>query len=303
MIVVLVVACGTSSPTPPPPEPHTGFAPLELSLPVGPDWLAASAGSLWVKRDDGFVSRIDPETGAVLADVKVNITDTQPCNGLGVSADAVWSCSYQDLVRIDPSTNEVTQTVPTGKILSQGRLVEAAHRIWVLSGSGDALVGVATSDGSAGTPFKLPVICSDLGVAGDVVYAVCPDADTVLRFDPASGAVMATVSVPDPTQVSATDAAVWVAAADGLRRLDPTSLATQLTVAGLVPGFYGGILAAPTVVWVRTEEPFLTRVDAATGSQTQIISAPFGPGDVLVDGDRVWATDVEGNILLRLTIP
>ena len=305
LIAGLVGACGASTtpPTPPPSEPHTAFAPLELKVTGGPDWLVATAGSLWVKRDDGHVNRIDPESGDVQSEIVTRVTSTEGCNGLGVSADAVWSCSGQDLVRIDPETNEVVGTIPTGKVFSQGRLVEAADRIWVLSGKGDQLVGVATADSTPGDPVALPVTCADLAVADDVVYAACPDADTVLRFDPASGSVTAKVTVPDPMQISGTSGAVWVAGADGLVRMDPSSLAVQLTVPGWHPGGSGASWPARPMCGVREAEPFLTRVDAATGAKTRIVSAPYGPGDVLVEGDRVWTSDSENSVLVRLTIP
>ncbi len=305
LIAGIVVACGASTtpPSPPPSEPHTGFAPVELKVPGGPDWLVSTAGSLWVKRDDGHVNRIDPETGDVQAEIVTRITSTDGCNGLGVSADAVWTCSGPDLVRIDPETNEVTDTIPIGKVFSQGRLVEATDRIWVLSGNGDKLVGVTTTDNTPGDQVALPVACADLAVAGDVIYAACPDADTVLRFDPATASVTAKVTVPDAAQISATSGAVWVAGGDGLVRMDPSSLATNLTVPGMSTGWLGSILAGPADVWVRGDDPFLTRVDAATGARTRIVSAPFGAGDVLVEGDRVWTSDNEGNILVRLTIP
>ena len=107
LIAGLVGACGASTtpPSPPPSEPHTGFAPLELKVIGGPDWLVATAGSLWVKRDDGHVNRIDPETGDVQAEIVTRVTSTDGCNGLGVSADAVWTCSASG-PRPDRSRNE-----------------------------------------------------------------------------------------------------------------------------------------------------------------------------------------------------
>jgi hypothetical protein len=305
LIAGFVGACSASTPppSPPPSEAHTAFAPLEVKVIGGPDWLVATAGSLWVKRDDGHVNRIDPETGDIEAEIVTRVTSTDGCNGLGVSADAVWTCSGPDIVRIDPETNEVTDTIPTGKVFSQGRLVEAADRIWVLSGTGDQLVGVTTADNTPGDPVALPVACTDLAVADGVIFAACPDADTVLRFDPATGSVTAKVTVPGASQISGTSGAIWVAGADGLMRLDPSSLATQLTVPGMATGWLGSVLAGPADVWVRGDDPFLTRIDASTGARTRIVSAPYGAGDVLVDGDRVWTSDNEGSLLVRLTIP
>ena len=299
----LVGACSGAPPSPPPAQPHTGFAPLEVDLPGNPDWLVTAADSLWVKRDDGVVSRIDPERGSVIADIDAKLfPHERPCNGLGVSVDAICSCSDQTIVRIDPATNEVDATIPAGKIWAQGRLVEAAGRIWVLSGEGDQLVGIGTDDTAVGSPISLPAKCVDLGAARDVVFAACTDDDLVLRIDPSTGDIARAV-VSMPNHVSVTESGAWVAGADGLLRLDPASLSTQLTVPGVVPGSSGGILADESAVWVRQERPFLTRIDAKTGTQTHVITAPHGAGDVVVQGERVWASDVEGNSLLRLTIP
>jgi DNA-binding beta-propeller fold protein YncE len=276
---------------------------LEVDLTGNPDWMAAAAGSVWVKRDDGVVTRLDPGSGEIIADIDVKaVPNEDPCTGIGVSTDAIWSCSETSIVRIDPTTNEVTKTVPVGKIWAQGRLVHAAGRIWVLAGEGDRLVGITTADGAAAEPISLPAKCVDLGAASDVVYAACTDDDTVLRIDPATAAITK-VAVKGPNHVSVAGSSAWVAAAEGLLRLEPTSLATQLTIPEIVPGAFGGILADDAAVWVRQENPFLIRVDATTGAQTRVITAPHGSGDVVVDGTRIWASDVEGNSLIRLTVP
>jgi hypothetical protein len=230
------------------------------------------------------------------------VSNERPCNGLGVSAGAIWTCSDQAIVRIDPATNLVTDVVPAGKIWAQGRLVEAAGRIWVLSGSGNELVGISTTDATPGNPIALPAACVDLGAFEDVLYAVCTDDDAVLRIDPATGAVTK-VEIQAPNHVSATTGGVWVAGGESLQLLDGTSLATRLTIPGVVPGAFGGIVADGTGVWVRQEQPFLTRVDTTTGAQTLVIDAPHGAGDVLAHGERIWTSDVEGNALLRLTVP
>ena len=303
-IALLIGACAAAAPaSPPPPEAYTAFAPVELKVMGQPDWLAAGFGSIWVKREDGMVSRIDPATATITAEIEADTTSPENCNGIGVGADGIWSCSFQDLVRLDPETNQVDATFPAGKVHGQGRLVGAAGRIWVLAGQGDQLVGLAEADGSLSAPITLPAVCNDLGAAADIVYVVCDAAGRVLRVDPASATVTADVSIPGPAGVSAAPSGVWVAGRDGLRRLDPTSLATTLTVDGVVAGWLEGIDADETGVWVRRFDPFLTRIDAATGAQTRVISAPFeNGGDVLVDGDHLWVSD-PANVVLRLDVP
>jgi hypothetical protein len=302
-----VAACGAPPApvaTPPPAAPHTAFAPLEVKTLSDPDWLAAGFGSVWVKRPEGFVSRVDAASGAITAEIEVHPTSADQCAGVGQGTDAMWSCAANDLVEIDPTTDSIVATVAAGKILSQGRLVRAAGLLWVLAGEGDRLVGLVEADGSLTEPIALPVACHDLGAATDIVYVVCERADRVLRVDPATSTVTAEVTVTKPIWVSASASGIWVSADQDLLRLDPTTLSTALTVKGLGTGERGSIWADETGVWVRRIDPFLARVDAASGAVTRVISAPFDSGgDVIVDGAHVWATDFDARMLVRLEIP
>ena len=301
-----VVACSapSASVTPPPAEPYTDFAPAEVKMASDPDWLAAGFGSVWVKRPEGFVSRVDADTATITDEIRVHPTSEDACGGMGPGTDGMWSCSSHDLVRIDPSTDTVVATIPSGKIPGQGRLARAAGRIWVLVGEGDRLVGVAESDGSLSDPIALPVACHDLGAAADIVYVVCERADRVLRVDPASGTVTADVVMTKPAWVSASTGGVWVSADQDLFRIDATTLKTALHVKGLGTGERGAIWADEGGVWVRKLDPFLTRVDAATGASTRVISAPFrSGGDVLADGAHVWVADFDARMLIRLEVP
>jgi hypothetical protein len=302
-----VAACAPPSApaaTPPPAKPHTAFAPVEVKVPSDPDWLAAGFGSVWVKRPEGLVSRVDAATGTITAEIRVHPTSADQCGGMGPGTDGMWTCASTDLVRIDPSNDEIAATISAGKIPGQGRLARAAGRVWVLAGEGDRLVGVSEADGSLTEPIALPVACHDLGAAGDVIYVVCERADRVLRVDPAKGSVTAEVTLTKPTWVSAASGGVWVTADQDLVRLDPASLSTALVVKGLGTGERGAIWADDGGVWVRRIDPFLTRVDASTGAATRVISAPFrSGGDVLVDGAYLWASDFDDRMLVRLQVP
>src|SRR4051794_24947222 len=114
----------------------------QLDLAGNPDWLAGYGGFLWVKRDSGMVSKLDPGSGQQVAEVRADTKSRSFCQGIGAGGGAVWSCSGGDVVRIDPDTATVTASVPVGKIFDQGRLVHAGGYVWVITGrNGDKLVG------------------------------------------------------------------------------------------------------------------------------------------------------------------
>jgi len=300
-----LAACApTAAPaTPPPAESYTAFSPVELKVKSDPDWLATGFGSVWLKRPEGFVDRIDPVSATVIQEIQVHEERPEACDGVGSGAINLWTCDSNDLVGIDPANNEVVTTVPAGKIPAQGRIVTAAGRMWVLAGDGDRLVGIQESDGSMSEPIVLPVACHDLGAHAEAIYVVCERGDRILRVDPATGAVTAEVTITKPSWVSAAASGVWVSAEQDILRLDPVTLATSVTVPGMGTGSLGAIRADDGGVWVRRADPFLARIDA-TGSIARVISAPFRTGgDVLVDGDHVWATSIDDRLVIRLEVP
>ncbi len=297
------VACAGQSATPPPAQPYTSFEPVEVKVKSDPDWLASGFGSIWLKRPEGFVDRIDASTATVATEIQVHDTSAQPCEGIGAGASAVWACDSGDLVPIDPGTGVAAEPIAAGKIAVQGRLVPSGGRIWVLTGAGDSLVGIDEVTGTPGRPIALPAACNDLGATGDVVYVVCEAADRVVRVDTTSGAVTAEAQIDAPTWVSAADSGVWVTAGNDLLRIDPVSLKTSVTVPGMGTGQLGSIWADGAGVWVRKLDPFLSRV-RPDGSIDRIISAPFQTGgDVIGTGGDVWVTAIDERLVIRLRMP
>lgn len=314
LLVALTGGCaglgGPSAPTPiaslelPAATPYEDLAPMEIRIPGDPDTIGVGFDAVWVKADAGTVTRIDPATATVAAELQIHGLDDTGCNGIGVGASAVWSCEAGGLVRIDPATGAWDPPAATHKVWSQLRLVEGAGRIWVLDGDGSALVGMSEADGSLSEPITLPAACTDVGAAGDFIYVVCEQAGRVVAVDPAAGSVVADIAVTTPWHVSAAPDSVWVASGDGLLQLEPRTLATRRAFAGLRVGSLGAIRADDDGVLVRRIEPFLTRIDATTGTVAWIVDAPHdGGGDIAVEGDHLWATFIDEGVLVRLDMP
>ena len=163
----------------------------------GPDWLAFGFGSLWVKRDNGTVLRIDPATGDLQAEIELG---PGLCQGIGVGL-AVWACSREtsdgpvSWAQIDPRhTNALVATYEVDKSSDQGRLLTVDDRVWVLSG-GDRLLGVAT-DGTISDPIELGMFCTDLASDGHTLWVTCSSPGLAARVDLASGAVTDRIELP-----------------------------------------------------------------------------------------------------------
>jgi DNA-binding beta-propeller fold protein YncE len=271
------------------------IAVLQLVL---PDWLTAGFGSVWVKRDDGPVLRIDPGSHEIVATIP-----GEPCNGIGRDGTSIWTCAGSGLARIDPATNEVVDTVAAGKIFGQGRLVNEGGRVWVITGeNGESISGIDAASLAVGQATDLGAACADLAAGGGAVWAACPAANLVLRIDPATGKVTDRVTVAAATQISVGADAVWVGSSEGLVRIGLQDRVPRVAVKGLVPGFLGSVWASADAVWVRRERPFLSRVDPATSRVVDTIAAPDydGGGDVLGLDGTIWASAADDSVLVHL---
>lgn len=307
-IALVAVACGGSgddseqadsaTSRPAPSEPAEA-APVRLDLP-SPDWLAADDEFVYVKLDGGAVLRLDPETADTLGTTQIG---GDLCQGLGVGFGAVWSCRGTDIVRIDPSTDEVVATIPVGKAAEQGNLVAGFGRLWVLVGDGSELVGIDPATNLAGAPIPLGVRGTDVAVDDEHVWVTSGPDDVVVRVDPASGAVEGQVDgLSDPRVIDAT-AALWVGAAGSTVRIDPDTLRVTATVPH-GPGREGAIAADDNDLWVRSADRFLVRVDATDATIVdEIVEDLDSGGDVLVAFGAVWATAYDDATLIRLPLP
>jgi len=129
--------------------------------PAGEISLAAGAGSVWVLSDStGVLSRIDPNTNTVVAEIQVKPNSF--CAAFGF--DAVWITNSQDgsVQRIDPGTNQVAATITVGP---QPRFLTAGqHAVWVLNQSD----GTVSRIDPASNSIAATIDCQVPGTGGDI---------------------------------------------------------------------------------------------------------------------------------------
>src|SRR5208283_2721270 len=104
------------------------------TLPIGPaqseGGVATGAGSFWMVSDQkGVLSRIDPATNKVIAEIRV----PEESAAVNFGEDAAWvtSPAANTLTRVDPKTNQVTATIAVGP--GPRFLTVGAGSIWTLN--------------------------------------------------------------------------------------------------------------------------------------------------------------------------
>jgi len=200
-------------------------------------------------------------TFAVQPYVAATITVGGLPHGVAMAPSGVWVTNYWDntLSRIDPATNGVLQTIPL------------------------ALTGNAGPEAIAFGAGSLWVTVTDYDDSGD------PLAGSVLRIDPASGHVQATIAVGrSPFAIAVTPGAVWVVASDDntLARIDPANEDVVATIAvctnpvGVTSGFGS--------LWVACADGSLTRVDQAATRVVATIQTRTTGGWVAASDTAIW---------------
>ena len=268
-------------------------------------WLTFYHGFVWVKRDDGFVTRIDPRSNKPSGQVGAYTDQQHYCQGIGAGGGAIWSCSGSSITRIDPARMKIVATIPVGKAYDQGRLVFADGHLWVITGTtGDQLTGIDATTSLPGPVIKLPVSCSDLAnlePGTGAVWVLCPASNRVVKVDVAHRTIQGTLTL---TAINGfgTPTDLWTGSDRGLVRVDAKTLEPVALFEGVNTGLDGDVAVDGDRVWVRTKDGFLYRIDARSNTVAEQIKPAGEPGggSLLVATGSIWTTADDTSYLLRL---
>lgn len=186
----------------------------------------------------------------------------RPCGAMAVAFGSLWvaDCKEQTLNRIDLKTARKTAVIATGIANPKGELnvVAGAGSIWVAS--------------------------DDKGV--------------LVRVDPASNSVVASIQVDPSTYYLAFGlGSLWAVSAvhQSLQKIDPqTNLVVKRTALGREPGF---LVAGEGAVWVQEQgDGTLARIDPETGevSGRVKIDETLKYGDIDAGGGKIWLRTTAG---------
>jgi virginiamycin B lyase len=128
------------------------------------------------------------------------------------------------------------------------------------------------------------------------------DDGSVVRVDPATSKVVATIRIPDCCGgggVVTSDGAVWVSneQADVVHRIDPATNKVSATI-DLDPEVHD-LAAAQEAVWV-VDNSQVARIDPATNKVVATIPVGAETHSVAIDGGGVWAPSFDEQTVYRI---
>ena len=208
------------------------------------------------------------------------------CQGFTASEDAIWACAADALIRVDPATNTITDTVPVTGSQYAYRPAAGAGYLWFL-GSGDFVADtvIALDTGAKSTrTFQQSGTVGGMAYAFDALWLTVPGEGAVVKFDPVTEeSKVVTTDLPSPKGIVAGPDSLWVSlhganddsASAGdtqLVRIDPQS--GEVTAESPSVGRRSGVeaWAGDEAVYVRSTTPWMVRIDPATNEIVETIT-------------------------------
>jgi len=266
-------------PPPPPPPPPVGPLAVKKTVPLEgwPGNPLIAFGSVWIPSSQtGVLTRLDPETGNVVAKIQAGDTRQPAATNyfdlLAVSPNAVWYASDAGgfVARIDPATNKV-------------------------------VTALAVFGRPAGIAFG----------AGSVWVSLLDGSD-VLRIDPVKDEITTRIDTGSSHGLTFANGSVWVVSGSGARvfRIDPATnkVAQSVSIssdAHVIGGYYEAWFAASgsSGVWVANQQQnLITHLDTNGKVVAQIpLGIGFNPYSIVVDGNTTWVANTSNLVRIDAT--
>ncbi len=221
-------------------------------------------------------------------------------NGVAVTANAVWAVGDRlgkgdrgVLVRVNPSTGAVVRKIVVGR--QPLRIAVSATSIWVANNADDTVSRVSIARSAAVATIRTRGAPEAVAVSPGAVWIVSGSASNgwLTHVDPATGLVIATISVPPMAMdVVYANHAIWVASElDGgaLTEIDPTTDKVVQSMPLLnVRNPYDIAAFGNTLAVIGANNMALDVVNASPVKVETSISVPFYTAAVSVDATGVY---------------
>jgi Tol biopolymer transport system component len=246
------------------------------------------------------VAIVDPKTNRMTGWVRLKGYPTQ----IVESGGSLWvASSDKTLSRINPKSRKVVATVELPSIptgLAAGEL----GSVWVATGLSNAILQIDPQTNGIFKTVRLGDCCSGPSVVaadGDSLWVA--DANGTRRVQPGPRSVVATVRGTGSAAMFVTHSRdVWVSDGwDSISVIEPYTNTRKYSID--VPGVVGLAHGYGTDIWVVTRTGEVERVDPV---QREVIGGGFstgeGPNAIAVGGGSVWASSAFHGTITRLDL-
>jgi DNA-binding beta-propeller fold protein YncE len=227
----------------------------------------------------------------VVAKVKLK-QFAQPCAAAG-GAGAVWVSEFSApyLLKINPKTNKVVKKIGIGS--GACGLAYGAGSLWIEDTNSNTIsrVSVAASRRIKAVPVGNQPY--DATFAFGSAWATSYGDGDLERIDPAKNAVVKKWKLGAAIGVVGAFGSIWATGLDGVIRVDPATNAVLATIP--IPAGGGWTAASTDAVWVTTGESKLARIDPQTNAVTASVQLRGNLGDPAFVGGKVWVPEVQQN--------
>lgn len=295
-------------------EPIQGKPALAANtqLPRGVVDVLVAYGAVWAAAPNGVV-RVDPATNKVVITVRVtgmNGDQSQLAAGEG----SIWvTHGYGNVTRIDPVNSLVSGTFSIGRYVRD--IAIGGGFAWVTrtdEGLGQVVKIDPATNLARGKPVNVGEGVGPIAYLDDFIWVTNTESGEVRRIDPVSGASSLTqVSQPEAEAAGA----LWSTAGDQVVRQDPSTGEIVATIAveraALVAAEAGHVwvLTAagstdPDIYLPDPDRPAtMVLIDPATNATVgSAVSVGFTPASIGAGMGSVWVANYDTGVLSRIEV-
>ena len=164
-----------------------------------------AAGNVWFAYGEGGLACVEPNNGRVLHD----FPDMGATAGTAFDGRCIWQIAGKNLVRIDPETGGVEQSVPLPEPVEYSGMAWADGALWLGRFSGKELVKIDPATGEILKTLRVSRFVTGVEwIDGELWHGTWAgpdekDADADLRrIDPETGVTDLRIEMPDGSVVS-----------------------------------------------------------------------------------------------------
>jgi YVTN family beta-propeller protein len=237
---------------------------------------------------------LDSSGGGIVGEAGLPGSPTDVARGAG----AIWLSSSEDrsVLRLDPESRRVEQTIPVGR--GPSALVIGRGDLWVANSLDGTVSRIDPGLNRVVDTIPVGDGPSSLAFGHGSLWVANTRADELVQVDGVSGQVLDRTALPaSPTGVAYAARAAWVSseAVGTVFRIAPDARDIAEIHVGTGPT---GIAASGGAIWVvNTLDGTISRIDPGKRAVTTTLPVGNGPVDVSLGSGSVWvANEFDGTV-------